>query len=182
MEKFASEGVLMTGRLRANLRRLVASAFLLPLLGTGCQSHGAKSEELVSVDLTRLKLNQNDISLPAQIPLVPIKSVRLLPESVRSRIPKMSNPGGRFAATDVVILPGTPTRRLVFGGISARYCLVHYEYGGYAHGFKTVLFALSGNQSIPLWAHAGGRYASLAQFAKETDPDELTNEANDAIF
>jgi hypothetical protein len=93
----------------------------------------------------------------------------------------MSNPGGPFEAGDVSFF-NTPRLRLVFGGISDRYCLVHYEYGGYAHGFKTVLFALSGNQSIPLWAHGGGRYASLAQFAKETDPDELTNVVNDAIF
>jgi hypothetical protein len=73
------------------LRGLIAFAFLLPLLGIGCQSHGAKSKELVSVDLTRLKLHQSGTSLPAQISLVPIKSVRLLPESVRSRIPKMSS-------------------------------------------------------------------------------------------
>jgi hypothetical protein len=53
----------------------------------------------------------------------------------------MSNPGGSFAATDVVILPGTPTRRLVFSGISDRYCLVHYEYGGIGHGYMTALFA-----------------------------------------
>jgi len=59
---------------------------------------------------------------------------------------------------------------------------VHYEYGGVAHGYLTVIFALSGNQSIPLWAHAGGRYTSLEQFAKETDRDELTNEVNEAVF
>jgi hypothetical protein len=172
----------MTGQLRANLRRLVASAFLLSLLEISCRSHGAKSKELVSVDLTRLELRQNDASLPAQISLVPIKSVRLLPESVRSRIPKMPSPGGPFDAGDVSFFFDTPRRRLIFGGISDRYCLVHYEYGGIAHGFKTALFALSGNQSIPLWVHAGGRYASLDQFAKETDPDELTNEIKDAVF
>src|SRR5258708_24346369 len=91
----------MAARFCADLRRLVASAFLLPILGIGCQSHRAKSEELVSVDLTRLKLRQNDTSLPAQVSLVPIKSVQLLPESVRSLIPKMSNPGGPFEAGDV---------------------------------------------------------------------------------
>ncbi len=171
----------MTARMSANLRRLIASAFLLPFLGIGCQSHGAKSKELVSVDLTRLKLRQNDTSLPAQISLVPIKSVQLLPVSVRSRIPKMSNPGGPFEAGDVSLF-NAPRRRLVFGGISDRYCLVHYEYGGIAHGYLTALFELSGNQSKPLWAHAGGRYASLGQFAKETDPDELTNEVNEAVF
>jgi len=171
----------MTGGLCANLRTLVTSAFLLPLVGIGCQSHGAKSKELVSVDLRRLNPRQTETSLPAQISLLPIKSVQLLPESVRSRIPKMSNPGGPFEAGDVSFF-NLPRRRRVFGGISDRYCLVHYEYGGIAHGYPTALFELSGNQSKPLWAHAGGRYASLDQFAKETDPDELTSEANYAIF
>src|SRR5260370_35428637 len=154
----------MTGRLRANVRTLIVCAFLLPLLGIGCQSHGAKSKELVSVDVTRLKLRQSDTSLPAQVSLVPIKSVQLLPESVRSLIPKMSNPGGPFEAGDVSFF-NTPRRRLVFGGISDRYCLVHYEYGGIAHGYLTALFELSGNRPKPLWAHAGGRYPSPDQVA-----------------
>jgi len=172
----------MTGQLWANLRKLAASTFLLPLLGVSCQSHAAKSREVVSVDLTRLQLRQNDASLPAQISLGATKSVRSLPESVRSRIPKMSNPGGPFNDSDVSFLFDTPRRRLIFGGVSDRFCLVHYEYGGVAHGYLTVIFALSGNQSIPLWAHAGGRYTSLEQFAKETDRDELTNEVNEAVF
>jgi hypothetical protein len=33
-----------------------------------------------------------------------------------------------------------------------------------------------------LWVHGGGRYASLDQFVKESDPDELTNEVKDAVF
>jgi hypothetical protein len=181
-EDFAGGAGSMTGLWDMNWRRIALFAFLLPLLGIGCKQHWAKSEELVSLDLTRLNLHQNDASLPAQISLVPIKSVRLIPESVRSRIPKMSNPGGRFQAGDVEFIPGTPTRRLVFGGISDRYCLVHYEYGGWGHGYKTALFALSGGQSVPLWVHAGSRYASLNQFVKETDPDELTNEVKDAVF
>jgi hypothetical protein len=166
----------MTERVLCQSLRIVRSAILLSLLGIGCRS------QVVSLDLKKLHLHQNDISLPEQISLVPVGSVGSLPKSVRSRIPKMSNPGGRFAATDVVILPSTPTRRLVFGGISDRYCLVHYEYGGIGHGYMTALFALSDNQSIPLWAHAGGRYDSLDQFAKEADRRELTNEVNDAIF
>jgi hypothetical protein len=39
-----------------------------------------------------------------------------------------------------------------------------------------------GNQSMLLWAHAGGRYSDLIEFAKETDPKELTNEMKDAVF
>jgi hypothetical protein len=166
----------MTQRVICQSWRLVRSVILLSLLGIGCRN------QVVSIDIRKLDLRQNGTSLPEQISLVPAGSVGSLPKSVRSRIPKMSNPGGSFAATDVVILPGTPTRRLVFGGISDRYCLVHYEYGGIGHGYMTALFALSGNQSIPLWVHSGGRYDSLDQFAKETDRAELTNEVDDAIF
>lgn len=181
-EEFASGDGPMTGLLGANWRWLVASAFVLPLIGVGCQNHGAKSKELLSVDLTRLKLHSSDTSLPAEISLVSIKSVRLLPKSVRSRIPKMSNPRGPFDAGDVSLFFDTPRRRLIFGGISDGYCLVHYEYGGIAHGYRTALFALSGNQAIPLWTHAGGRYDSLDQFSKETDPANLANDVQDAIF
>lgn len=170
----------MTSRSSANLRSLVTSAILLALLGLGCQSHSAKSKDAVSVDLTRLQLPQNDPSLPAQISLVPIKSVRSLPDSVRARIPKMSNPGGLFNAGCVSILC-IPSRRLIFGGISDRYCLVHYEYGGFAHGYTTALFAVSGSQSAPLWVHGGIKYASLELFAKETNPDELTNQLSNGI-
>jgi len=56
----------------------------------------------------------------------------------------MSNPEDRFEAGDVSFF-NLPRRRLVFGGISDRYCLVHYEYGGIAHGYLTALFELSGN-------------------------------------
>lgn len=167
----------MTERVFCQSWRLARSVILLSLLGLGCQS------QVVSIDMRKLHLHQNDgTSLPEQISLMPVASVGSLPKSVRSRIPEMSNPGGSFDATDVVILPGTPARRLVFGGISDRYCLVHYEYGGIAHGYTTALFALSGNQSIPLWVHSGGRYESLDQFAKEADRHKLTNEVDDAIL
>jgi hypothetical protein len=166
----------MTERVFCQSCRLVRFVTLLSLLGIGCRS------QVVSIDLKKLHLHQNGASLPEQISLMPLRSVGSLPKSVRSRIPKMSNRGGSFAATDVVSVPGTPARRLVFGGISDRYCLVHYEYGGIAHGYMTVLFALSENQSIPLWVHSGGRYESLDQFAKETDQGELTNEVDNAIF
>jgi hypothetical protein len=166
----------MTKRVFCQSWRLVRSVILLSLLGIGCQS------QVVSIDMRKLHLHQNGTSLPEQISLVPVGSVGALPKSVRSRIPRMSNPGGLFAATDVLILPGIPTRRLVFGGISDQYCLVHYEYGGIAHGYMTALFGLSGNQSIPLWANADGRYESLDQFAKETDRRALRNEVNDTIF
>ena len=173
----------MTDRLQTNLRTLVTSAILLATLEVSCQGHGAKSQDVVVIDLTRLQLRQNDPSLRGRISLVRVASVRSLPEAVRSRIPKMSNPGGLFNATDTSsffdIFFDVPRHRLIFGGISDRYCLVHYEYGGIAHGYETALFAISGNQSMPLWANVGGRYSDLKEFARETNPNALKNEVND---
>jgi hypothetical protein len=163
-----------------NSRIVVACIFLVaPLPAVSCRH--SQSTEPVSIDLTKLHV-QNDSSQLTQISLTPIKVVQFLPESVKSRIPKMSNPGGPFNASDVSGFFDTPRRRLIFGGISDRYCLVHYEYGGIAHGHKMALFEISGNQSMLLWAHAGGRYSDLIEFAKETDPKELTNEMKDAVF
>lgn len=170
----------MTRQLTPKSRILVACVFLVPLVAVSCRRHQPQSVESASIDLTKLRV-QNDSSQPTQISLIPTWSVQSLPESVRSRIPKMSNPGGRFNATDVGAFDA-PRRRLIFGGISDRYCLVHYEYGGIAHGYMTALFAVSGNQSMPLWAHAGGRYSDLKAFAKETNPNELTNQVNDIVY
>ena len=173
----------MARQLTTKSRILVVCLFLVtPVIAVGCRGRDPQpqSVESVTIDLTRLGV-QNDSSQPAQIPLLPTRSVQSLPESVRSRIPKMSNPGGRFNATDVGPFDA-PRRRLIFGGISDRYCLVHYEYGGIAHGYMTALFAISGNQSMPVWAHPGGRYSDLKQFAKETNPHELTNWVNRIIF
>ena len=187
----------MARRLCATLPTLVVFVFLLLQLGVGCGDHGAKSREIVSVDLTRLLARQDscacsrkaksnstywdDPSSPPQIALAPIDSVRSIPESVRSLIPKMSNPRGPFNPGCVSLFFDTPQRRLIFGGGSERYCLVHYEYGGDAHGYKTALFAISGNQAMPLWfMQAAGMPAW--KLAGETDPDQLTNEVDCAIF
>src|SRR5262245_7866008 len=51
----------MRNRLSANWRRLVACVIFLAVLGCGCRSHGPKSREAVTVDLSKLQL-QNDSS------------------------------------------------------------------------------------------------------------------------
>jgi hypothetical protein len=158
-------------------RVLAVCLFLVPPMAVSCRSGEPQS---VSIDLTKLGV-RNYPSQVAQIPLIPTQSIQSLPTSVSSRIPEMSNPGGRFEATDVGP-SDAPRRRLIFGGVSDRYCLVHYEYGGIAHGYTTVLFAISGNQATALWAHAGGRYSDLKEFAKETNRDKLSNEVNGIIF
>ena len=52
----------------------------------------------------------------------------------------IAEPGAEFQATDVVVNPKLPRRRLVAAGCTADYCLVYYERGGIAHTWHVALF------------------------------------------
>jgi hypothetical protein len=75
-------------------------------------------------------------------------SIRGLPLGVREGLQTLfgtptlaiAEPGAEFQATDVIVKPGLPTRRLVAAGCSTDHCLVYYERGGIAHTWQVVLF------------------------------------------
>jgi hypothetical protein len=46
---------------------------------------------------------------------------------------ELAAPGGAWNATDSVVDPSLPGRRLHFAGCSASMCVLHYERGGIAH-------------------------------------------------
>ena len=77
-----------------------------------------------------------------------VTSVRGLPLGVRNELQTMfgsqsldiAEPGAEFQATDVIVSPGLPSRRLVAAGCSTEYCLVYYERGGIAHTWHVALF------------------------------------------
>jgi hypothetical protein len=77
-----------------------------------------------------------------------VTSIRGLPLGVRdglqtlfrSQTLDIAEPGAEFQATDVVVNPKLPGRRLVAAGCSAEYCLVYYERGGFAHTWHVALF------------------------------------------
>ena len=78
----------------------------------------------------------------------PLTSVATLPASVRDALTElfrgkaldMADPGQPFQATDVMVTPRLPPRRLVMAGCSPDHCLVYYERGGFAHVHHVVLF------------------------------------------
>jgi hypothetical protein len=77
-----------------------------------------------------------------------ITSVRGLPLGVRDELQRLfgsptldiAEPGAPFRATDVILNPKLPTRRLVAAGCSTDHCLVYYERGGIAHTWQVALF------------------------------------------
>ena len=79
-----------------------------------------------------------------------VTSLRGLPLGVRSGLQTLfgsqaidtaiAEPGAAYQATDVIVTPNLPLRRLVAAGCSVDHCLVYYERGGIAHTFQVALF------------------------------------------
>jgi hypothetical protein len=55
----------------------------------------------------------------------------------------LAEPGAPFQATDLMVTPRLPARRLIAAGCASDHCLVHYERGGYAHLYYAVVFKVS---------------------------------------
>ena len=77
-----------------------------------------------------------------------VTSIRGLPLGVRDGLQTLfgtqtlaiAEPNAKFQATDVIVEPSLPSRRLVAAGCSTTHCLVYYERGGIAHTWHVVLF------------------------------------------
>ena len=77
-----------------------------------------------------------------------VTSIRGLPLGVRgglqtlfgSQTLDIAEPAAEFQATDVIVNPKLPHRRLVAAGCAIEYCLVYYERGGIAHTWHVALF------------------------------------------
>ena len=77
-----------------------------------------------------------------------VTSIRGLPLGVREELQTLfrstsldiAEPGAAFRATDVILEPNLPTRRLVMAACSIDHCMVYYERGGIAHTWHVTLF------------------------------------------
>ena len=91
-----------------------------------------------------------------------VTSVRGLPLGVRDRLQTMfggtldiAEPRAEFQATDVLLKPNLPIRRLVAAGCSNDfYCLVYYERGGIAHTWHVALFHWTPDETRFEWGGA----------------------------
>jgi hypothetical protein len=76
-----------------------------------------------------------------------VTSIRGLPLGVREALQTLfgsqsldiAEPGAEFQATDVIVDPKLPIRRLVVAGCSTDHCLVYYERGGVVHTWQVAL-------------------------------------------
>lgn len=106
-----------------------------------------------------------------------VTSVRGLPLGVRDELQTLfgsttldiADPGAAFRATDVVLDPTPPTRRLVTAACSTEHCIVYYERGGDAHTWHLAVF--SWTPAVTRFEWGGGAPGGLRTF------DELRKSA-----
>jgi hypothetical protein len=67
----------------------------------------------------------------------------------------LAAPGGAWNATDSVVDPSLPGRRLHFAGCSASMCVLHYERGGVAHIHVVVTLVLKNGAWKATWMAYG---------------------------
>jgi len=64
---------------------------------------------------------------------------------------EMADPGQPFQATDVIVNPALPGRRLIAAYASSDYWILHYEAGGIAHTFHFAAFSWRDGRAHLVW-------------------------------
>jgi hypothetical protein len=78
----------------------------------------------------------------------------------------IADPGQNWNATDSIMDPTLPGKRLIWGAIGGEYYVVHYERGGIAHTFHILVARLMKNDAKPkvVWTGVGGPLKDYAAF------------------
>jgi hypothetical protein len=80
---------------------------------------------------------------------------------------KLADPGQKWNATDAIIDPTLPGKRLIWAAVDDEYCVVHYERGGIAHTYHVLVARLRNDntQAKVVWRAVGGPFKDYAAFA-----------------
>ena len=68
---------------------------------------------------------------------------------------KLAEPGGPWRATDIVIDPKLPSRRLLFAACNLRFCILHYEHGGIGENERILGLLKTGKNYKVIWDVVG---------------------------
>src|SRR6266478_4149633 len=78
----------------------------------------------------------------------------------------IADPGQNWNATDAIMDPTLPAKRLIWAAIGGEYYVVHYERGGIAHTFHILVAKFSKNDARvkAVWRAVGGPFKNYAAF------------------
>jgi hypothetical protein len=157
-----------------DMRRLCA--ILLFIVGSGllCRNLADAYVPGPEIIVNLEKLNSVDPRIPASLGVREVKSKMWLPASIWSQVnaDNMAEPGGAFDS-GCIRREGVPSQRLIFGGMTSDYFIVHFERGGYAHGFTTELYHREGANWQLLWHTYALEVKSLSQLTEKIQSFEL---------
>src|SRR2546428_85568 len=79
---------------------------------------------------------------------------------------KLADPGQKWNATDAIMDPTLPGKRLIWAAVGGEYYVVHYERGGIAHSFHILIARLTKNDAKPkvIWRGVGSPLKDYAAF------------------
>ncbi len=78
----------------------------------------------------------------------------------------IADPGQNWNATDAIMDPTLPAKRLIWAAIGGEYYVVHYERGGIAHTFHILIAKLMKDDAKPkvVWSAGGAPLKDYAAF------------------
>ena len=79
---------------------------------------------------------------------------------------RLAEPGQKWQATDVIMEPNLPGKRLIWAAVGGEYYVVHYERGGIAHTFHILVATLAKGDVKPkaVWRAVGPWLKGYAAF------------------
>jgi hypothetical protein len=95
---------------------------------------------------------------------------------------KIANPGQEWNATDAIIDPSLPGKRLIWAAFGGEYYVVHYERGGIAHTFNILVAKLPKDDAKPkqVWRTIGGPFKNYAAFVDALRSGKLDDRLDSA--
>ena len=95
---------------------------------------------------------------------------------------KLAEPGQKWNATDAIIDPTLPGKRLIWAAVGGDYYVVHYERGGIAHTFHVLVATLANNDAKPkmVWRAVGGPFKDYGVFLNGLRNGKLDNRLDNA--
>ena len=90
---------------------------------------------------------------------------------------QLAEPGEKWNATDAIIDPTLPGKRLIWAAVGGEYYVVHYERGGIAHTFHILVAKLAKNDAKPkvVWSATGGPFNNYAAFVNALRTGKLND-------
>src|SRR5438552_17488709 len=79
---------------------------------------------------------------------------------------RLAEPGQKWNATDSIMDPTLPGKRLIWAAVGGDYYVIHYERGGIAHTFHVLVATLANNDAKPkvVWRAVGGPFKDYGVF------------------